>query len=341
MDSVEFGDSSVLLKNTLDDRAYGKIAILVDDNTSKHCLPLIQHTLGDFTHIEVSHGEVNKNLDSCQQIWERLTRGEFSRNDLMINLGGGVISDMGGFCASTFKRGMDFINIPTTLLAQVDASIGGKLGVDFMGYKNHIGLFNKPEKVFIDTKYLKTLPERELKSGFAEVIKHSLLNGTDHWNEIRQFNWNTSWDDLIKKSIKVKSDIVASDYKEAGLRKVLNFGHTIGHGVESHFLGGEHTLLHGEAIAAGMIMELWLSSKVLSLETEVRDEIVEYLLSLYGKVNSGELNQEEIIKLMRMDKKNRDNKILFALLKGLGNAQYDVAITEELVSQSLDYYNNL
>jgi len=239
------------LPQFLSQKDYSKIAIIVDENTKEHCYPIIANLVSETILIEIKSGEENKNLATCTYIWQELTDAAFDRHSLVINLGGGVIGDMGGFCAATYKRGIDFIQIPTTLLAQVDASVGGKLGIDFNGYKNHIGAFAQPEVVLIDTVFFKTLPHLELRSGFAEIIKHCLIRDASMWDVIRKRDFDQQdLQSLVAHSVAIKKEIVAEDPTEKGLRKILNFGHTLGHAVETHFLEKEgKRLLHGEPLS--------------------------------------------------------------------------------------------
>ncbi|MDH5396996.1 MAG: 3-dehydroquinate synthase [Cyclobacteriaceae bacterium] len=342
MNPIIFGEVKDSLSKVFAAGGYSRYLILVDENTRKHCLPVVAGILpADITLIEINSGEENKNLNTCQQIWSEITAAHTDRHALFINLGGGVIGDMGGFCASTYKRGIDFINVPTTLLSQVDASVGGKLGIDFQGFKNHIGLFLEPKHVLIDPVFLLTLPQQELRSGFAEVIKHCLIYDKAYWEVISGKSLDEqSWEEVIPHSVGVKKKIVESDFRETGLRKILNFGHTLGHAVESYFLEqpGEK-LLHGEAIAIGMICEGWLSVRYGSLEQTAFDEIESYLTTIYGRQQLADERIAPVIELMKQDKKNKDGKILFTLLDGLGKACYDVALTEEMAREALLYYN--
>ena len=216
-------DIKLSLTDYLGNNSYSSIALLCDENTYELCLPKIMDCLPEHWLIQIESGEENKNIDTCQQIWMALTEGSFDRSALLINLGGGVISDMGGFAASTYKRGIDFINIPTTLLSQVDASVGGKLGIDFSHFKNHIGLFNEPEMIFIDSIFFDTLPKREIRSGFAEVIKHGLIADKTYWESIADLDINTKyWNEIVEQSVEIKKKVVKEDPFEAGLRKILN-----------------------------------------------------------------------------------------------------------------------
>ena len=251
------------LKLFFANHTFSKVAVIVDNNTKKYCYPVVADALPDHVTIEISSGEEHKNLNTCQKIWGTLTDNAFDRKSLVVNLGGGVIGDMGGFCAATYKRGIEFINIPTTLLAQVDASIGGKLGIDFQNFKNHIGVFQNPLRVFLDAKFFETLPKEELRSGYAEIIKHCLIRDSEKFDQITKSGYeNLDFFELTKHSVQVKNDVVLEDPTEKGLRKILNFGHTIGHAIESYYLEKPgKKLLHGEAIAVGMICEAYLSKR--------------------------------------------------------------------------------
>ncbi|GJM27874.1 MAG: 3-dehydroquinate synthase [Cyclobacteriaceae bacterium] len=326
----------------LDDNSYSKIGVLVDTNTSVHCYPLIESALPDHFVINIAAGEKHKDLNTCQGIWEEMTYHQMDRKSLLINLGGGVIGDMGGFCAGTFKRGIKFLNIPTTLLAQVDASIGGKLGVDFQGFKNHIGLFQEPERVLISPGFLLTLPSAELRSGFAEVIKHALISDAEYWNKILNIPWEMQpWDEHIAHSVYTKHRIVSEDPTERSIRKVLNFGHTIGHAIERHYLHEPKPLLHGEAIAVGMISECYLSSLKSNLPNNSVNEISEFITQVFGKIDIPEDELHTIAKNTIQDKKNEDGKIMCTLISGIGKATYDTPVTLSEVEQALQYYRGI
>ena len=259
---------------------YSKIFILVDENTSQYCLPHLLNNLATEIEIEIIElevGEIHKNIATCTEVWGALSDLGGDRKSILINLGGGVISDLGGFVACTFKRGIDFINIPTTLLSMVDASIGGKNGVDLGNLKNQIGIIREPKAVIIDTQFLSTLPQNEMRSGLAEMLKHGLIFDEKYWNEFKDLNQKdfADFDQLIHRSVEIKNEIVMQDPTENGIRKALNFGHTLGHAIESYFLENENkkTLLHGEAIAVGMILESYISWKK-ELLTEKLDKIL-------------------------------------------------------------------
>lgn len=321
-----------------------KFFILVDENTLKHCLPMVVaqiERLGDAEIIEVESGEESKSIDVCVQIWKTLSEYGADRKSVLVNLGGGVITDLGGFVASTFKRGIDFINIPTTLLAQVDASIGGKTGIDLNYLKNEIGVFSNPKAVYINPDFLTTLDERHLLSGFAEVIKHALIADKSYWKKIKSFSLSdiSGITELIQQSIEIKNTIVASDPKEQGIRKSLNFGHTVGHAIESFFMEGtSKSLFHGESVAIGMICEAYLSYKKTKLNHEELDEITSYIFSVFNFVKLESFDEHRLIELMRHDKKNTKGEINFTLIGKIGKAEIDKKCSIELIKESLKYY---
>ena len=249
---------------------------------------------------------------------------------------------MGGFCAVTYKRGIDFINIPTTLLAAVDANVGGKLGIDFNGLKNHLGFFRDPNAVLIDPVFLNTLSQRELRSGFAEVIKHGLIVDRDYFNQVGKLGLEQSnWNAVIAHSVEIKNSVVQEDPKEGGLRKILNFGHTIGHAIESFYLNSANHLLHGEAIAIGMICEAYLSKKLLGLKEVELKEISDTILQIYPELKISKSDFTAVVKLMYQDKKNIGNFLNHSLLYEIGRATYDIAVDEKDVMDSLFFYLKL
>jgi 3-dehydroquinate synthase len=321
-------------------KKYTKIGVLTDGNTLRLCYPVLKNFLPPHSVIEVPAGEEHKNLATCQHIWQKLTDLGFDRHSLLIILGGGVLGDMGGFSAATFKRGIDFILVPTTLLAQVDASVGGKLAVDFGPYKNHIGVFQLPVATFVATNFLKSLPSRELRSGYAEVIKHCLIADKKMWETIRKHNWEDHrWLKLVRHSVEIKSRVVRKDPREAGLRKILNFGHTVGHAIEGHFLTTGDRLFHGEAIAAGMIMESFISCHQGLLKERDLKDITVYILAVFGKIALPD--DARWLPLMRQDKKNMGNKILLAVPKEVGKAIWDVGVSEKEILDATAYYRSL
>ncbi len=321
--------------------AFSKVAVLVDENTKKHCYPMVTSALPDHILIEIASGEEHKNLHTCQHIWTELTNNAFDRKSLLINLGGGVIGDMGGFCAATYKRGIGFINIPTTLLAQVDASIGGKLGIDFNDFKNHIGVFQNPLMVFLDARFFHTLHPAELRSGYAEVIKHCLIRDRKMFEEIVQTLYDElDFFELTKHSVQIKNEVVLEDPTEKGLRKILNFGHTIGHAIESFYLRKPRVkLLHGEAIAVGMICEAYLSGQKMNVSLGELELITDYILKIYKSREIPEIDIDEIIKLTRQDKKNEGDKINCSLLNRIGECSFDIEIDQNDIKSAIKYYN--
>ena len=312
--SIWIGENSL---SKLDISTYSKVAILVDENTKRDCLhklPKIENAL----IIEIKSGEEYKNISTCNFIWEQLTINNFDRNSLLINLGGGVIGDMGGFCAATYKRGLDFIHIPTTLLAMVDASVGGKLGIDFKGFKNQIGLFNNPKAVLISPEFLETLAESELKSGFSEVVKHALISDNSLWVKLKNTPFTDfDWGDIIDTNVQIKNKIVLADPFEKGERKKLNFGHTFGHAIESYYLEKGTPISHGEAVFMGMILETEISD----LSENEKNEIKDYILSNFALPYTPK--KSNLHKFLINDKKNQDGKINFTLLNRIGNCSFD------------------
>ncbi|MTB50869.1 3-dehydroquinate synthase [Lewinella sp. W8] len=324
---------------------YAGWVVLVDENTRKHCLPRLQPWLDhpQLAIIEVAAGERHKHLGTCQYLWEEMFRAGVGRRWCVLNLGGGVMGDMGGFVASTFKRGIDFVQIPTTLLSQVDASVGGKLGIDFFNVKNSIGVFRNPEAVWIDPAFLTTLSDREVRSGYAEIVKHALIHDAAHWESLVALEdlSTTDWAPIIAHSVDVKRQIVEEDPHERGRRKLLNFGHTIGHAIESYWLETEQRLLHGEAIAAGMIMETWLSHRLASLSEAELAAVTQYLLKVYGHQPVPTSAHDQLIGLMKQDKKNEDSRINFTLLERIGHGIPNATAEPELILESVAFYNGL
>jgi len=338
---IMIGDSSSHLNRYLSVNNYSKICILVDENTHSNCLKKIEVDINfDYDIFKIDSGEEEKNLATCSKVWNFLTENLYDRKSLIINLGGGVICDMGGFVASTFKRGVDFVNIPTTLLAQVDASVGGKLGIDFNTYKNQIGIFKIPNLIIVDTKFLSSLSERELRSGYAEVIKHCLINDATKFKEITKINWkDNNWEEIVRHSILIKSEVVENDLTEEGLRKILNFGHTIGHAIETTYLEKKNKFFHGEAIAIGMICESYISFHKKMLSENELNTISGYILSVF-KSNKIEYH-EEILKNAKHDKKNFNKKIMISLLEEVGKCNFDFEVSEDEIKKSIEYYNKL
>ncbi len=341
---IYFENSLQELDRFLQLNKYSKIFILVDSNTEIHCLPLLEKALTnrEYDLIEITPGEENKNIDFCIGIWRMLLDFGADRNSILINLGGGVLTDMGGFAASTFKRGIDFVQVPTTLLSQVDASVGGKTGIDMDHVKNIIGTFTQPKAVFIYPPFLKTLSEREIRSGYAEVIKHGLIYDADLFTQLQKITPDQISPEIIYHSIEIKNEVVMADPFEKGLRKILNFGHTIGHAVESYSLSNDKMpLLHGEAIAIGFISEAFLSVKYNTLKEEELSEIVQSLKGIYPAYTLRSESYPALMEIMKNDKKNNAGQISFSLLSAIGKCDFDIFCSEADIFESLDYYSTL
>lgn len=326
---------------------YSKIFILVDSNTHQYCLPKL---MGDLTTnlpieiIEIEAGEQFKTIDTCVGVWNALSELGADRKSLIINLGGGVVTDLGGFVACTFKRGIKYINIPTSLLAMVDASVGGKTGVDLGALKNQIGVINTGEMVLIDTAFLDTLPQNELKSGLAEMLKHGLIYDRTYWNQFTDLSKLTlnDLDALIYESVEIKQIIVTKDPQEIGMRKHLNFGHTLGHAIESYFLSNtnKENLLHGEAIAIGMILECYISAELLQFSKDDLKQITSVINSIYSHVTINTSDYDAIIELLKYDKKNTHGNINFVLLEAIGQPKNDCLVDNTLIVRAFEYYKN-
>tara|TARA_B100002052_G_scaffold299140_1_gene335607 strand:- start:6016 stop:7005 length:990 start_codon:yes stop_codon:yes gene_type:complete len=312
--SIWIGDN---LASKLNFNTYSKIAILVDENTRKHCLSLIPK-LNNTIIIEISSGEKNKNLKTCNLIWNILLKNNFDKNSVIINLGGGVICDIGGFCASSYKRGIDYINLPTSLLAMVDASFGGKIGVNYNNYKNQIGFFKNPKQVIINQKFLSTLPLDEFNSAFGEIVKYALIGDSKLWKILIKNNiQNLNLKDIIAKSIKLKNAIILKDFRENNERKKLNFGHTFGHAIESYYISQGTAILHGNAVLLGILYELEISN----LSFEEKTAIKNYILKNFQLPDLPKKNK--LVSFIQKDKKNVHEQVNFSLLNGIGNCTVD------------------
>jgi 3-dehydroquinate synthase len=333
------------LNEILSKEKYSCIFVVVDSQSNEYCLPQFLPYLATEIPIEIiefESGESSKNIETCVQIWEALTELGADRKSLIINLGGGVVTDLGGFVASTFKRGIDFIHVPTTLLAMVDASVGGKNGVDLGNLKNQIGVINVPKMIIIDSTYLETLSKNEMRSGLAEMLKHGLIQDKTYWKKfhnLEQIDF-ADFDVLIYQSIVIKNTIVMQDPTENGIRKALNFGHTLGHAIESYFLENGHktTLLHGEAIAAGMILESYISWQKKLIEEQEYLEIKNTINSIFDRINFDEPDQEHIQELLIHDKKNEYGTIQFALLDSIGKIKINQTAEKEIITAAFLNY---
>lgn len=322
---------------------HDRIFVLVDETTNKLCWALVKDylCLKDAQTIIIGATDRRKNLDTLVHVWESLQQGKATRHSLLINLGGGMVTDLGGFAASTYKRGINFINIPTTLLAMVDASVGGKTGINFGGLKNEIGIFNDAEFVLLDTNWLRTLDEENIRSGYAEMLKHGLIADDMMWAELINFNLAQpnlrQLASMLNKSVRIKERIVAEDPHEKGIRKALNLGHTFGHAFESWAMK-RHPILHGYAVAFGLIAELYLATTQTDFPTERMRQTVNFIRAYYGSLPITCNDYPELIELMHHDKKNRGNEINVTLLGGIGDIRIDQTITEEDIKEALDFF---
>lgn len=340
--NIYFSNKEALRQFCLRDN-YSSVFVIVDEHTEADCLPKLMDCFPEhFTIIRTPFEEKNKTLVTCQLVWDKMVAAGADRHSLCVNLGGGVIGDLGGFAASTFMRGMDFIQIPTSLLAMVDASVGGKFGVDYKAYKNYIGLFTNPQGVFIFPDLLASLDKDQLRSGYAEMIKHALIADNQLWLDLVAYqDWEKlDWADMIYQSVSIKQNIVSQDPLEKGMRKILNFGHTLGHAIESLHLMSDAPMLHGDAVGLGMICESYLSLKRNLTSAEEYASIRNYLLSLYGQVERIHLDSDKIYKLCLGDKKNKDGKILCTLLTGIGSANYNYELSKAEIFDALLVFNN-
>lgn len=335
-------DVSETLRAILRESDFSRIGVITDSNCHQHCYPHVEENLPPHELLVLESGESMKNLETCKEIWQWMTDGLFDRSSVVVCLGGGVIGDMAGFAASVYKRGVPFVIVPTTLLAMVDASVGGKVGVNFRHLKNHLGSFQLPVATIIDPVFLTTLEEREIRSGLAEVIKHALIASDKEFNLIRNIRiGDVDWYPMVERSVAIKESIVLSDPTEKGPRKLLNFGHTIGHAIESYLMDQPgRSLLHGEAVAIGMICEAYISSTSGRISTEELNLINELVSSQFGKVSLDEKDIKEITILTRHDKKNLSGEIRMVLLEGIGKATYDHEIGEEMISEALRFYTD-
>jgi 3-dehydroquinate synthase len=324
-----------------------KVFFLTDEGSYEHCFPKLSKVKGISKDrvLVIPRGDGNKNTDTTMKVWHFLGSSGADRKSLLINLGGGMPCDLGGFAASTFKRGIQFINIPTTLLAQVDASIGGKTGINFDGLKNQIGVFNQATAVLIDTAFFDTLSRDNMVSGFAEMIKHTLIYSKEDWVQLREFDIHHPDMEELKKlvanSITIKNFFVQNDPTEQFLRKALNFGHTYGHAFESFALKEGKPVLHGYAVAYGMICELYLSHLRLGFTMPDVIDISNYLKDVFGLFRIEREDYKELFNLMNHDKKNEDNRINFTLLDEIGQMQVNINASEEEVVSAFEFYRDL
>lgn len=323
---------------------YDKLFILMDTNTKEKCFPLVENipAFQKAPILVMEAGDMNKGFVSLAQIWTALSNEGASRNSLLVNLGGGMITDMGGFAGATFKRGIRTINIPTTLMASVDAAVGGKTGINFNGLKNEVGSFYPPLCVFIDCDFLRTLDRDNILSGYAEMIKHGLISSMENYASVMLFDIDTMnysyLNSLVGQSVAVKERIVEEDPKEQGIRKALNFGHTIGHAFESLSFLKMRPILHGHAVAAGIVSELYLSHKQCGFPMEKLSQVVYYIKEYYPALFFDCTDYDTLYELMTHDKKNEGGIINFTLLKNVGDVRINQSVTKEKILESLDFY---
>lgn len=332
------------LVNAVSECEHDRIFVLTDETTQQLCWPKIKNfkALRNSTPIIIKATDTHKNLDTLSQVWQALSNGGATRHSLMINLGGGMVTDLGGFAASTFKRGIDFINIPTTLLAMVDASVGGKTGINFGGLKNEIGVFSDSRFVIINTQFLDTLDHYNICSGYAEMLKHGLISDERTWAELVTFSLDnpdlSQLQRMVADSIKVKERIVEADPHEHGIRKALNLGHTMGHAFESFAMRRGTPILHGYAVAYGLISELYMSARKTAFPTDRMHQTVRFIRENYGTFNITCDDYPTLIELMHHDKKNTAGIINFTLLGNVGDIRINQTATEEEIKEALDFF---
>ena len=323
---------------------HDRLFVLTDTTTKQLCWPVVQNyaVMKDAIMITIQPTDEAKTLETLATVWTSLQKGGATRHSLMINLGGGMITDLGGFAASTFKRGMAYINIPTTLLSQVDASVGGKTGINFGGLKNEIGVFNCANSVILSSTLLRTLDTENMLSGYAEMLKHGLLSSKENWAELLTFDITTpdyaTLQNLVAKSVAIKEQIVKEDPTEKGIRKALNLGHTAGHAIESLALKEGRTILHGYAVAWGLLMELYLSARKCGFPAKEMHQMEAYIKEHYGKFLYDCKHYETLYNFMSHDKKNQGGNINFTLLGGIGDIRINQTASQDEIEEMLDYY---
>jgi len=323
--------------------SYDRLFVLTDTTTEELCWPLVKGfpCLSSAQMITIGATDENKTLESLAHVWEGLQQGGATRHSLLINLGGGMVTDLGGFAASTFKRGIQYINVPTTLLSQVDASVGGKTGINFGGLKNEIGVFNNASSVILDSCFFQTLDYENIASGYAEMLKHGLISTTERWAELLRFDL-TAIDyahltEMVASSVSVKQEVVLEDPTEKGIRKALNLGHTIGHALESLAMEENRTVLHGYAVAWGLVCELYLSVALTGFPQDKMRQTVGFIKQVYGDFAFDCKQYERLYALMKHDKKNVGDTINFTLLGGIGDIRLNQTATKELIFEALDF----
>ncbi len=318
--------------------------VLTDETTLRLCWPLVSAMpqMQKAQMITIGATDENKTLDSLVAVWTALQQGGATRHSLMVNLGGGMVTDLGGFAASTFKRGMPYINVPTTLLSMVDASVGGKTGINFGGLKNEIGVFNCSESVLLDGEFLCTLDIHNILSGYAEMLKHGLISTKEHWAELLNFDFQSidykALTAMVAKSVAVKERIVEEDPTERGIRKALNLGHTVGHAFESLALEQGRTVLHGYAVAWGLVCELYLSVLHCGFPKNILYQTLQFIREHYGQFTISCDDYNRLYEFMTHDKKNSAGQINFTLLGNIGDIRINQTATKAEVCEMLDFY---
>ena len=341
-------DLHTALQPYLEATPRGQVFVLVDSTTATQCMPILSESIGDIPYqtIEITAGEANKNIEVVQQVWDALLSGGATRKALVVNLGGGLLTDLGGFAAATYMRGIRFVNIPTSLLAMVDASSGGKTGVDYRGVKNLVGCFAQPEATLVYLPFLDTLPVNEWLSGYAEMLKHGLLESVEHWNKLLALDVNdpkcTISPELLAENLAVKERIVTEDPKENGQRKLLNFGHTIGHAIEEAYVAEGKDVKHGYCVMWGMVAELYLSVIRLGFSREILAQTSHLMLEYYGRPQCNCKERERLVEWMTKDKKNRGaGEINFSLLRAIGDGVVDQTVSRSELDEALEYLFSL
>ncbi len=326
----------------LQECSYDKVYVLTDEYTHQYCYPLLEHSLSEVDQITIGTGDVNKTLESLAFVWQALSERGASRHSLLINLGGGMVTDLGGFAASTFKRGITYINIPTTLLAMVDAAVGGKTGINFNGLKNEIGVFNPAAYVVLETEFLRSLDAQNFFSGYAEMLKHGLISTQEHWAELLTFDTEnidySALKAMVGRSVNVKEQIVEEDPLEHGIRKALNLGHTVGHAFESLALAENRPILHGYAVAWGIICELYLSHVKVGFPIDKMRQTIQFIHQNYGAFSFDCKHYDRLYELMKHDKKNTAGIINFSLLRNIGDVSLNETADKETIFQMFDFY---
>ncbi|NDW13621.1 3-dehydroquinate synthase [Bacteroides sp. 214] len=332
------------LREVVSQYVFDKLFILTDTHTAALCLPRISMlpALSGYTEISIAAGDVHKTLDTLATVWQKLSDGGATRHSLLINLGGGMVTDLGGFAAATFKRGMQYINIPTTLLAMVDASVGGKTGINFNGLKNEVGVFAPANTVILYAGFLESLDRENFFSGYAEMLKHGLISNNEHFNELLSFDADainyTALGKLVAHSVRIKEEVVNQDPFERGIRKALNLGHTVGHAFESLALAENRAVLHGYAVAWGLVCELYLSCVKTGFPKEKLRTVVQFVKESYGLFYIECDQYEQLYTFMQHDKKNRAGVVNFTLLKDVGNIVIDQTADKQQIFEMFDFY---